>query len=198
MPSPTYANPPMRYSRPTTSKAKLCRADWCTAMMQPPSTENASRCHTCSRSLNISVPMPISSSAMHILSARISRRRSTMSAIVPAMMPRKNSGAMRIAIATPTMNGSSVSSSTSQPMATCSPIKPMASKNDADISTRKSRKRNTGEERRLSLKCRTGLEEGLDRLGVCTVALLCTQTRRRTMRREHADASASCDMLCRE
>ena len=54
---------------------------------------------------------------------RMSRRRSTMSAIVPAGMPTKKSGAILSASATPTMKGLSVRSSISQLRATCSPMK---------------------------------------------------------------------------
>ena len=107
---------------------------------------------------------------------RMSRRRSTMSAIVPAGMPTKKSGAILSASATPTMKGLSVRSSISQLRATCSPVKPMASKKDADISTRRSRLRRAGEERNLFLRNLAGLRLDRGRLGDCTVALLCTQT----------------------
>ena len=108
---------------------------------------------------------------------RMSRRRSTMSAIVPAGMPRKKSGAIRSASDTPTMKGLSVRSRISQLRATCSPMCPMASKKDADISTRRSRLCRAGGVRNLFLRNLAGLEPEWGSLGDCTVALLCTQTR---------------------
>ena len=176
MPSPTYASPATRCSRPATSKAKLWRAAWCIALMQPPATANARRCQTSRMSRNSSAPMPTMRRAMTRFSRRMSRRRSTMSAMVPAGMPRKNSGAIRSARATPTMKGLSVRSRISQLSTTCSPMCPMASKKEADISTRRSRLRRAGEERSVFLRNVTGLEAARGRRGVCTVALLCTQT----------------------
>ena len=127
--------------------------------------------------------MPTISSAMTMFSRRMSMRRSTMSAIAPAGMPRMSRGTIRNASATPTMKGSSVRSSISQLITTCSPMKPMASKNEADISTRRSRLRSAGKKRSSVFpRNLTGLEVARSRLGVCTVALLCTQIGQCTMR----------------
>ena len=118
----------------------------------------------------MSAPTLIITAAIIRYRTRMRLRRSSISAIAPATMPRKNRGAKRKPSTTPTINELSVSSRTSQPTTTCSPIKPMESKKEDAISRRKSRRRSAaGMGRRRGVGGMRGR-----RLGVFIVALLCT------------------------
>ena len=95
----------------------------------------------------MSRPRAVVTRTMARLRRRISLRRSTRSAMVPATMPRKKKGAILAAEATPTMNGESVIRRTSQPKMTCSPANPAASKTVDRLRIRKSRMRIAGARR---------------------------------------------------